>query len=193
METPPARRHRRATGAEATPTGSSPGLMTSSKLDRIDVSILTELQRDGRITNAQLADRVGLSPSPCLSRVKRLQQAGYIESYNARLNLARLGSSMTLFVEITLSNHRRDSFQRFEAVMAATPEVMECHLVSGGYDYLLRMLVPRLSEFQRLMESWLEQDVGIARYFSYVVMKTPLNRAEVPLRQLIGDDAHDDA
>ncbi|WP_295036100.1 Lrp/AsnC family transcriptional regulator [Salinicola sp.] len=167
--------------------------MTSSKLDRIDVSILTELQRDGRITNAQLADRVGLSPSPCLSRVKRLQQAGYIESYNARLNLARLGSSMTLFVEITLSNHRRDSFQRFEAVMAATPEVMECHLVSGGYDYLLRMLVPRLSEFQRLMESWLEQDVGIARYFSYVVMKTPLNRAEVPLRQLIGDDAHDDA
>ncbi|WP_110706983.1 Lrp/AsnC family transcriptional regulator [Salinicola sp. CR57] len=164
--------------------------MTSPKLDRLDVSILTELQRDGRITNAQLADRVGLSPSPCLSRVKRLQQAGYIESYNARLNLARLGSSMTLFVEITLSNHRRDSFQRFEAAMAATPEVMECHLVSGGYDYLLRILVPRLSEFQQLMERWLGQDVGIARYFSYVVMKTPLTRVEVPLGQLIEDDSH---
>ncbi|WFF41531.1 Lrp/AsnC family transcriptional regulator [Salinicola endophyticus] len=164
--------------------------MTSPKLDRLDVAILTELQRDGRITNAQLADRVGLSPSPCLSRVKRLQQAGYIESYHARLNLARLGPSMTLFVEITLSNHRRDSFQRFEAAMADTPEVMECHLVSGGYDYLLRMLVPRLSEFQRLMERWLAQDVGIARYFSYVVMKTPLHRAEVPLGPLTGDDNH---
>ncbi|WP_110684927.1 Lrp/AsnC family transcriptional regulator [Salinicola aestuarinus] len=160
------------------------------KLDRIDVAILTELQRDGRVANAQLASRVGLSPSPCLSRVKRLQEAGYIEGYSARLSLARLGASVTLFVEVTLDNHRRDSFERFEAAISAAPEVMECHQVSGGYDYLLRIAVPRLSEFQQLMESWLNREIGIARYVSYVVTKTPLNRVEVPLQHLLNDEPH---
>ncbi len=161
--------------------------MGLTKFDRIDLSILVALQRDGRMTNAQLADLVGLSPSPCLLRVKRLQEAGYIEGYSARLDLAQLGGTVTLFVEVTLSSHRRDTFDRFETAMRDIPEVMECHLISGGYDYLVRMTVARLSDFQRIIEALLELDVGIGKYFSYVVMKTPVRRSEFPLRHLFND------
>ncbi|MHA6345694.1 Lrp/AsnC family transcriptional regulator [Roseivivax sp. CAU 1761] len=161
--------------------------MSLTKFDRIDVNILVELQGNGRMTNAQLADAVGLSPSPCLLRVKRLQEAGYIETINARVNLAKLGPTVTLFVEVTLDRHRRENFTRFEAALAAVPEVMECHLISGGYDYLVRMVVPRLSDFQRIMEELFDGGAGIARYFSYVVMKSPIRRAEYPIRALFDD------
>lgn len=161
--------------------------MSPTKFDRIDVKILVELQRNGRMTNAQLADAVGLSPSPCLLRVKRLQEAGFIEGISARVDLAKLGPTVTLFVEITLDRHRRENFERFEAALGALPEVMECHLISGGYDYLVRMVVPRLSDFQRIMEGLLDSDAGIARYFSYIVMKSPIRRAEYPIRELFGD------
>jgi DNA-binding Lrp family transcriptional regulator len=110
------------------------------KIDRLDLRILAQLQKNGRMTNVDLADAVGLSPSPCLIRVKRLEQAGYIAGYGAHLRLEKLGDTLTVFTEVTLSDHRREDFARFEAALREVDEVLECHLVSGGYDYLLRFL-----------------------------------------------------
>src|SRR5438874_6640217 len=110
------------------------------KVDRLDLRILAQLQKNGRMTNVDLADAVGLSPSPCLTRVKRLEQAGYITGYGAQLQLRKLGEVLLVFTEMTLSDHRRDDFARFEAAIRNVPEIIECHLVSGGYDYLLKFV-----------------------------------------------------
>src|SRR5215203_3717365 len=102
------------------------------KVDRLDLRILAQLQRNGRITNVDLADAVGLSASPCLIRVKRLEQAGYIDGYGAQLRLEKLGDTLTVFTELTLTDHHREDFARFEAAIREVDEVLECHLVSGG-------------------------------------------------------------
>src|SRR5436190_21419904 len=104
-----------------------PGL---PKLDRIDINILVQLQKDGRMTNVELAEAVGLSPSPCLQRVKRLESAGYIAGYNARICLAKLTDSVTVFTQVTLSDHRRADFIKFESSLRSVEELLECHLVS---------------------------------------------------------------
>lgn len=102
------------------------------KLDRIDIKILAVLQRNGRITNVELADEVNLSPSPCLMRVKKLQQAGYITGYSAQIDLAKLGETLTVFTEFTLKNHRQIDFARFQEALEKIESCVECHLVSGG-------------------------------------------------------------
>src|SRR3712207_6665914 len=102
------------------------------KLDRIDLRILSHLQKNGRITNVDLAEAVGLSASPCLMRLKRLEKAGYITGYSAHVDLRKLGETITVFTEVTLSDHRRNDFGRFEAYVRNVDEVVECHLVSGG-------------------------------------------------------------
>src|ERR1700675_3806335 len=104
------------------------------KLDRIDINILVQLLKDGAISNLLLAEQVGLSPSPCLMRVKRLEKAGYITGYGAQIKLQKLGDVLMVFTEVTLSDHRRDDFSRFEASIRGIDEIVECHLVSGGYD-----------------------------------------------------------
>lgn len=152
------------------------------------MNILVELQRNGRVTNAQLADVVGLSPSPCLLRVKRLQQSGYITGFGATVDLAKLGETITIFLEVTLSQHRRENFILFESSLRRIDEVMECHLISGGYDYLVRLVVRRLTHFQTIIESLLESNVGISKYFSYIVIKSPIRRQEYPLRLLFEED-----
>ncbi|MGI4943552.1 MAG: Lrp/AsnC family transcriptional regulator, partial [Janthinobacterium lividum] len=106
------------------------------RLDPIDLNILAQLQGHGRMSNVDLAEAVGLSASPCLQRTRRLELAGYITGYGAQLNLARFGDVVMVFTEMTLSDHRRVDFARFEAAAATIDEVTECHLVSGGYDYL---------------------------------------------------------
>src|SRR4030095_15113330 len=117
--------------------------MEAFKLDRIDLRILAQLQKNGRMTNVDLADAVALSPSPCLIRVKRLEQAGYIAGYGAHLRLQKLGDTQTVFTEVTLAEHHREDFNRFENAIRNVDEILECHLVSGGYDYLLRFLPRR--------------------------------------------------
>ena len=155
------------------------------KLDRIDISILVELQKDGRMTNVSLADAVGLSASPCLQRVKRLESAGYISSYKAHLNLAKITDSVTVFTEITLSDHKREDFAKFESNIRLVDEVLECHLISGGYDYLVRFLCSSIQHYQELMESILDKNIGIEKYFSYIVIKSPVVKSTVPLLSLI--------
>lgn len=154
------------------------------KLDSMDIKILTELQKNGRITNVELSELVNLSPSPCLMRVKKLQAAGYVSGYFAKINIAKLGQSLTIFTEITLKNHRHSDFSRFLAAIEKEKSVMECHNISGGYDYLIKFLVGGIEHYQTTMERLIELDIGIDKYFSYVVLKTPIDRNEAPLDTL---------
>lgn len=161
--------------------------MPAVKLDRIDMNILVELQKNGRVTNANLADAVGLSPSPCLLRVKRLQQAGFITGYNASIDLRKLGETISVFLEITLTQHRMENLVKFESSMAPIPEVIECHLISGGFDYLVRIVVRNLTHFQQLIEGILENNIGVSKYVSYIVVKSPISTPAYPLRLLFDD------
>ncbi|WP_138470691.1 Lrp/AsnC family transcriptional regulator [Poseidonocella sp. HB161398] len=157
------------------------------KLDRIDIRILAELQRNGRITNVELADLVALSPSPCLMRVKKLQKAGYITGYSAQIDMAKLGETLTVFTEFTLKNHRQIDFARFQEAVEKIDSCVECHLVSGGYDYLAKFITAGIVDYQTIMEGLLERDVGIDKYFSFVVIKTPFVKTQAPLNRLFGE------
>jgi DNA-binding Lrp family transcriptional regulator len=159
-------------------------MLPGPKLDRIDLKILAKLQQSGRITNVELADAVGLSPSPCLTRVKRLEQAGFITGYGAHINLAKLGEFLTVFTEVTLTEHRRGDFSRFESRIVKLDEIVECHLVSGGYDYLLKFVTRGVSHYQSIIEGMLESDYGIEKYFSYVVIKSPFIKHHFPIQNL---------
>ena len=154
------------------------------KLDRLDLRILAHLQRNGRVTNVDLADAVGLSPSPCLIRVKRLEKAGYIAGYGAHLRLEKLGDTMTVFTEVTLADHHREDFFRFEAAIRDVDEILECHLVSGGYDYLLRFLTRGVNHYQKVIEGLLERNIGIEKYFSYIVIKSPFIKTHCAIERL---------
>jgi len=155
------------------------------KLDRIDVKILNALQTDGRMTNVELSEMVNLSPSPCLLRVKKLQAEGYIQGYSARINMAKLGQALTVFTEITLKNHRQLDFARFITAIEKVDQVVECHLVSGGYDYLVKFVTTGIDEYQTIMERLLDLDIGIDKYFTFVVLKSPLIKAHLPLASLL--------
>lgn len=162
-------------------------MMLGPKLDRIDLKILAKLQQAGRITNVELADAVGLSPSPCLTRVKRLEKAGYITGYGAHINLHKLGEFLTVFTEVTLTEHRHGDFSRFESRIAKLDEIVECHLVSGGYDYLLKFVARGVAHYQSIIEGMLESDYGIEKYFSYVVIKSPFIKHHFPIQNLFGN------
>jgi len=157
-------------------------MLNTPKLDRIDINILAELQRSGRITNAELADKVGLSPSPCLARVKRLESAGYISGYSAIINLSKIGGSQIVFTSVTLGDHRHTDFVRFEQRIAQFKELVECHLVSGGFDYLLKFVVRGIAEYQEMMEAILEANIGVSKYFSYIVIKSSVVRGQPPVK-----------
>lgn len=157
----------------------------SLRLDRIDINILARLQRDAKLTNVMLAEAVGLSPSPCLQRVKRLEKAGYIEGYRARIRVSKLLEAVTVFTEITLSDHRREDFITFERGIRACSFVSECHLVSGGYDYLVKFVTRGVSHYQEVIEGLLEGNIGVEKYFSYIVIKTILETDTVPLTALV--------
>ncbi len=128
------------------------------------------------MTNTDLANCVALSPSPCLARVKRLEKEGYIVGYNAQLNLSKLLSLTTVFTEITLEDHHKACFAAFERNIRSVPDVIECHLVSGGYDYLLKFQIKSVAHYQSIMENILEREseFGVAKYFSCIVIKSPV-------------------
>ncbi len=151
------------------------------KLDKIDIKILSELQRNGRISNVELADAVHLSASPCLMRVKKLQEEGFIVGYSAQVDMAKLGQTLTVFTEITLKNHRATDFSRFLATVSKIDAVVECHLISGGYDYLVKFVTPGITEYQAIIERLAELEIGIDKYFSFVVLKSPIAKTDLPL------------
>lgn len=161
-------------------------MLKAPKLDRIDINILAELQKSGRMTNAQLADKVGLSPSPCLARVKRLEDAGYISGYGATINLAKVGQVQIVFTSITLSDHRLTDFMKFEKGIVEFEEIVECHLVSGGFDYLAKFYVRDISHYQEVIEKILERNLGVVKYFSYIVIKSPISKRFASVKSLLG-------
>lgn len=122
-------------------------------LDRIDMTILKTLQVDGRITNVELAQKVNLSASPCLDRVKRLEAEGYIKRYGAFLDASKLGFGMTAFVQVTLDRTTADVFKLFKVEVVKIKEVVECHLVAGGYDYLLKIRFSNIESYRSILEA----------------------------------------
>ena len=154
------------------------------KHDRIDFKILSFLQEHGRVTNVGLADAVGLSTSPCLCRVKRLENLGYIKSYGARIALELLGEHLMVFTEVTLTGHRTGNFKRFLQHVSEFREIVECHHVTGGYDYLLKVVARSVSHYQKVMELLLESEAGIGKYSCYIVLDSPIVRESYPIDQL---------
>jgi DNA-binding Lrp family transcriptional regulator len=154
------------------------------KLDRIDIRILAHLQQNGRIANVDLADAVGLSPSPCLIRVKRLEKGGYVTGYGAHVEMEKIGNVQLVFTQMTLSNHRREDFAKFESGIRKLDEIVECHLVSGGFDYLLKFVTTGVVHYQSIIEGLLDAHIGIEKYFSYIVIKTPFAKGYYPVEKL---------
>lgn len=123
--------------------------MPNATLDRIDRLLLDALQRDARLTTAELAERVNLSPSPCARRVRRLERDGLIAHYRAGLDRDKLGLGITIFVQVRLSQHRDGPVEQFETAVQQMPEVISCHTVSGAVDYLLQVVIPDLSRYEQ--------------------------------------------
>lgn len=144
---------------------------TPKHIDRIDRRILIELQRDGKISNVELSKKVGLSPSPCLERVKRLEQQGYITGYRAILDPNKLGAAMLVFVEITLTKTSVDIFAEFSTAVQEQEDIQECHLVSGNFDFLLKTRVADMANYRKLLGDTLLRLPGVSESRTYVVME----------------------
>ena len=143
-----------------------------TRLDAIDLRILATLQAEGRITKAALAAAVNLSPTPCWERLKRLEQSGLIRGYHAEIDLEKLGTAATVLVEIVLKQHRYEDFQRFETAIRSVDEIVECYATGGGIDYLVKVIAPDIDGYQRLIDRLLLAEIGIDRYFTYIVTRT---------------------
>ncbi len=141
-------------------------------MDEIDQSILTVLEEHGRISNSELADRIGLSPSPCLRRVRRLEDAGVIRGYRAVVDPAAVGRSLRVFAGVRLARHVRSDVSAFEQAVVQLPEVAYCHHVTGNLDYLLQIEVDDLSAYEEFHATRLANLPGISAITSYVAMKT---------------------
>ena len=151
-------------------------------LDRIDKSILVSLQRNGRVSNVKLAEAVGLSEAACLRRVRALERAGYITGYAARVNASKLGLGSNVFVEITLHQEQQRDLQAFEAAVVCVPEVMECYLLTGQYDYLLRVVVRDMEDFERIHRESITSLPGVSRVQTSFVLRAVKKEASLPIR-----------
>lgn len=141
------------------------------ELDRIDLRILDVLQRDGRISNLKLAEAVALSPTAVLARVQRLTRDGYILGYEARLNPLKLGAGMLVFVEVLLDRTTPNVFEQFKAAVQVRPEILECHMVAGGFDYLIKTRAADMTAFRAFAGSVLWQLPGVRETRTYAVME----------------------
>ncbi len=150
-------------------------------LDAIDRRILRELQADGRITNLKLAEAVHLSPTAVLERVKRLTRDGVILGYEARLDPARLGAGLMVFIEVLLDRTLPDVLDQFRAAVQARPEILECHLVAGGFDYLLKTRVADMTAYRALLGSAIWSLPGVRETRTYAVMEEVKSSGRLPI------------
>ena len=153
----------------------------SPELDRIDRRILQALQDDGRLSNLKLAETVALSPTAVLARVQRLARDGYILGYEARLNPLLLGAGMLVFVEVLLDRTTPNVFEQFKAAVQVHPEIMECHMVAGGFDYLLKTRVADMEAYRDFAGTVLWQLPGVRETRTYAVMEEVKNSSKLPL------------
>lgn len=150
-------------------------------LDRLDLKILKALQEDGRIANLKLADAIGLSPTAVLARVQRLTRDGYILGYEARLNPLLLGAGMLVFVEILLDRTTPNVFEQFKVAVQAQPAIMECHMVAGGFDYLLKTRMADMQSYRDFAGTVLWQLPGVRETRTYAVMEEVKNSTHLHL------------
>ncbi|RMF14414.1 MAG: winged helix-turn-helix transcriptional regulator [Gammaproteobacteria bacterium] len=162
--------------------------MTHKTLDRIDLAILRELQANARITNAELSRRVNLSPSPCLERVRRLEERGYIRGYFAHLNARRLKTNLVVFIEINLERTAPGVFADFKAAAMRIEEIQECHLVSGNFDYLIKARVADMEAYRRFLGETVLELPHVRESRSYVVMETVKETLSIPLGPRLIED-----
>ena len=150
-------------------------------LDKIDAKILRVLQKDGRISNLKLAEDVHLSPTAVLERVKRLSRDGYILGYEARLNPDKLGAGMMVFIEVVLDRTTHDAMNSFKAAVQVRPEILECHLVAGGFDYLIKTRVANMQAYREFVGSVIWALPGVRETRTYAVMEEVKNTTMLPI------------
>lgn len=153
---------------------------TAVSLDKTDLQILAILQHQGRLANVALAQRVNLSPSPCLERVRRLEAAGIIEGYGARLNPLALGFGTTAFIQVTLDRTTAEVFHQFREALQPIAAVVECHMVAGGFDYLLKLRLPDMNAYRDVLGAIVGLP-GVAQTHTYVVIEPVKHDAGLPL------------
>jgi Lrp/AsnC family leucine-responsive transcriptional regulator len=154
-------------------------------IDRIDKRILEELQKNGRLSNLELADKVGLSASPCLRRVKQLEETGLIDGYAALLNASRLGLKLMALVQISMDRHTPDRFEHFEAAVKTYPQILECILITGqSADYQLKVLVRDMEEYQDFLLNHLTRITGVTDVHSSFVLRQVVNTTALPLENV---------
>jgi len=156
--------------------------MPDIQLDAFDRRILDQLQRNGRVSNVELAKSVGLSPSPCLRRVRDLEDAGVIDRYAAILNQGSAGFSLSVFVQVTLERQVETALETFERVIAGRPEVMEAYLMTGDSDYLLRIVVPDVSDYEAFLKDHLTRIPGVASIKSSFALNRVKYETALPLQ-----------
>lgn len=149
--------------------------------DKVDRRLLAELQQDGRISIVDLADRVGLSPTATTERVRRLTRDGYILGYSARLNPEKLERGLLVFIEVKLDRTTPDIFERFAQAVVRAPEVLECHMVAGGFDYLVKIRVADMTAYRQFLGGVLLSLPGVRETHTYAVMEEIKNTAALPL------------
>ena len=158
--------------------------MSGNRLDRIDVRILDVLQQDGRLSNQELAERVGLSPSPCLRRVKRLERDGVIQRYAAVVDQSKVGIPVSVFVSVKLERQREDDMERFEQAIANYREVVECYLMTGSRDYLLRVVTGDLTAYERFLKDTITRIEGVASIESSFALNQVKFANALPISEL---------
>ncbi|UVK49017.1 Lrp/AsnC family transcriptional regulator (plasmid) [Mesorhizobium sp. AR07] len=158
-----------------------------SSIDPYDLKILSALQRDGRTTMSRLAETVGLSASPCHARVQRLIKDGVLGPFRPDVRIDKLTYSLTVIVPVELKQHESKNFTAFERAISTIPEIVECYAVGGGFDYVLKVITKDIESFQSLMDGLLEKEIGIAKYYSYIVTKTIRRFTGFPLEKLLHD------
>lgn len=154
---------------------------TGVAIDALDRKLLALLQADGRLTHAQLGQQIGLSASACTRRLQRLEEAGVVEGYFARLNGAAIGRPTTVFIEVTLSSQGSSALDAFERAVAACPDVLECHLMSGDFDYLLRVAVADMRDYERLHREHIAAFPHVARVRTAFAMRAVVAARGYPL------------
>ena len=150
-------------------------------LDKINKRILVELQNDGRISNVELATRVNLSPAACLERVRKLQESGYILRYTAELDPQLLDVALLVFIEVVLDRTTPDVFDSFKRGVQVIPEIVECHMVAGGFDYLVKVRVKDMNAYRDFLGKSLMQLGGVRETHTYAVMEEVKNTTHLPI------------
>jgi DNA-binding Lrp family transcriptional regulator len=156
--------------------------MAGSNIDDIDMQILAELQDDGRMTNVDLAKKVGLTAPPCLRRVRALEDSGTIRSYHADVDAASLGFTITVFAMVSLKSQAEDDLKAFEDHVAALPEVRECHMLNGEIDFILKVVARDLQSFQQFLTSKLTPAPNVVSVKTSLTIRTSKSSPGVPLR-----------